>query len=115
MVWNTTQSSLYRAVSDYNKSLDNDCCQNTQCSKESCKQECCNKCCDNYADKRCENNTHVNNCRNDCACKCNKPHNSQNNLSLDTDFLLLAGLIYILYKEGADKKLIIALAVALLG
>ncbi|MGN1110682.1 MAG: hypothetical protein ACI4QY_03440 [Oscillospiraceae bacterium] len=112
MVWNSTQSSLYRAVSDYN----NEIIRRERQSREEIPSDC-------LCDDNCEQSLHHSHEPEECKDCCGCPHrriSRQKNtppgtLNLDSDFLLLAGLILILYRNGADMKLIAALAVVLLG
>lgn len=116
MVWNTTQSSLYKAVSDYNNEITRQECQYHQENPSKCNSE--ENCSSPKSEPR--QTSHCRKCAN-----CPKYHTppkgnaplpgNLGNLNIDNDFLLLAGLIFILYKNGADKKLILALAIALLG
>lgn len=134
MVWNTTQSSLYRAVSDYNNEIarrehnrrDDKCAERSdppksnECSTRDSSGSGRAKKPQNRAAHRCKRCADCPNCPN-CH-NCRNCRNSQNGSSLnfgemniDRDFLLLAGLIFILSENGADKKLIAALTIALLG
>lgn len=117
MVWNTTQSSLYKAVSDYNDEIARRECHARQEPPTECHSE--ESCASPNSDPKSgpRQTPHCQKCAN-----CSKYHTPQKgntpmpgNLNIDSDFLLLAGLIFILYKNGADKKLILALAIALLG
>ena len=126
MVWNSTQSALYKAVDDFNSSA-NQCeniCENytekipqkfiennpEKCAQKS-RENCTEKCTD-FEGKKCEKNAR-NFCENDCK---NCPKNDVvSRLFSDRDFLLVAGLILILMNEKADFKLILALAIVLLG
>ena len=53
-----------------------------------------------------------NGCR---SCPNNSGRNPLDSLFSDSDMLLIAGLIFVLMTQKADNKLIIALAIALLG
>ncbi len=135
MVWNTTQSSLYRAVSDYNNEIDRRE-HRPRAEKASDRSESrrsdvhpSRDCSDDRrgapkphdrAPNRGKRRAGCPNCPN-CP-NSHDPQNSQNGnsqnfggLNIDRDFLLLAGLIFILSENGADNKLIAALAIALLG
>ena len=144
MVWNSTQSALYKAVDDYNSSVKS--CENhtenyrekctekvpEKCSKigvnfdqkmgENCEQisreksaENCSKNCANFKEKIAEN------CTEKCPkftenfCKNCPKNDAFSRLLSDKDFLLVAGLILVLINEKADMKLILALAIVLLG
>lgn len=111
MVWNTTQSTLSKAVNDYNQAIDRQSCKEMVSSVDFS-----------------ENGTHTCNQK---SAGCHKYDNRQNfsrrqtgwrseniqqfSKPVDKDFLLIAGLICILLREGADNKLILALAIILLG
>lgn len=114
MVWNTTQSSLYKAVNDYNQTV-----EHKECSPEHITA------CDNTYGFKKQNNTacgefnnssipHSSNQQAKQCCN-NKNTFTVKNLFADKDFLLILGLILILSKEGADSKLILALTIVLLG
>ena len=92
--------------------------------------ELCSKNCANFKEKTAENCSK--NCANfkekideNCTEKCSKftenfckncPKNDTfSRLFSDKDFLLVAGLILVLLNEKADMKLILALAIVLLG
>ena len=133
MVWNSTQSALYKAVDDYNMSV---------ISGENCREKTPEKMPENYAQKMPEKitgNCSKNNCdsegkncanfREKCAeksaekspkftenvCKNCPKNDSLSRLFSDRDFLLVAGLILVLMNEKADFKLILALVIVLLG
>ena len=148
MVWNSTQSALYKAVDDYNSSVilgekytgkipENNpekCTEKVpeKCSKidvnfgqkidENCDHnsrektaENCSKNCANFKQKNDEN------CTEKCPrftedfCKNCPKNDTFSRLFSDKDFLLVAGLILVLLNEKADMKLILALAIVLLG
>lgn len=110
MVWNSTQSSLYRAVSDYNNEI-------SRRERQSREEIPC------LSDENCEQSPHHTHEPEECKDCCDCPHRRMQKqkstppgtLNLDSDFLLLAGLILLLYRNGTDMKLIAALAVVLLG
>lgn len=116
MVWNTTQSSLYKAVNDYNSTI----------GEQEYTHECCNEYnetqdfkSDNFIDKdkqKCSGITenYSQNKFQKQSCQ-NRSIRSKQDIFADKDFLLILGLILVLTKEGADNKLILALAVVLLG
>lgn len=108
MVWNTTQSSLYKAVNDYNQTV-----EHKECSPKHITA------CDNTYGFKQHNQTacgELNSCNQKVQqCSQNKNTFTVQNLFADKDFLLILGLILILSKEGADSKLILALAIVLLG
>lgn len=116
MVWNTTQSSLNKAVNNYNKQIEMERIQRsaTSVSGKMPYVETIHRNCTS-------NNKHT-----------SSPHTGKSFYStggmsssrcpntpfakpIDKDFLLIMGLIFILSKEGADSKLILALAIVLLG
>ena len=111
MVWNTTQSTLSKAVNDYNQAIDRQSCKETMSSEDfsedythGCNQKStgCHKC-----DNRQNYSSRQTGWRSEKIQPFSKP--------VDKDFLLIAGLICILLREGADNKLILALAIILLG
>lgn len=113
MVWNTTQSSLYRAVSNYNDEIDRQECRVRQEAPTECHPD------ENSASHNSEPHQapHCRKCAN-CPRHHTYPKGNASipgNFNIDSDFLLLAGLIFVLYKNGADKKLILALVIALLS
>ena len=141
MVWNSTQSALYKAVDDYNSSVisgenhSRNCIENNlekctekvseNCSKidvnfdqkigENCERISCEKTAENCSKKFCENSAEKCPKFNENFCK-NCPKNDPfSRLFSDRDFLLVAGLILVLLNEKADFKLILALAIVLLG
>lgn len=119
MVWNTTQSSLYKAVSDYNNEISRrerqsdaktleDCHSGAEIPTERHSDENCDM------PKSCSNTT--GGCQKCADCPRRKTHRNGNSpLSFDRDTILLVGLILILYENGADTKLIAALAITLLS
>ena len=148
MVWNSTQSALYKAVDDYNSSVisgenhSRNCIENNlekctekvseNCSKIdvnfdqkigekseriSCKKtaENCSKNCANFKEKIDENCTEKCSKFTENLCKNCPKNDTFSRLFSDKDFLLVAGLILVLLNEKADMKLILALAIVLLG
>ena len=107
MVWNSTQSALYRAIDRHN----GDCSENVEKKDvRSCRDnepKNAEKFVREETKKRCEN----------CPKKCayNPPSDPISRIMSDRDMLLIAGLIFVLMKENADKTLILALAIVLLG
>ncbi len=98
MVWNSSQSSLYRAVEAHNQTL----IQSRECSCEE-KPPHSESC-------RCEKNTsHEMHCR-----QINSNQNFIAQLLSDSDTLLLAALLMVLIHEKADKNLIIAIALIMI-
>ncbi|MBD5384488.1 MAG: hypothetical protein HDR72_05770 [Ruminococcaceae bacterium] len=114
MVWNSTQSALYRAIDRHNggdsegefrreenveKGGGRSCRENAPKNGGKFVRE--------EAENRCEN------------CPRNHAHNTQSDpisrIMSDRDMLLIAGLIFVLMRENADKTLILALAIVLLG
>ncbi|MGN0679357.1 MAG: hypothetical protein ACI4JS_06825 [Oscillospiraceae bacterium] len=123
MVWNTTQSSLYKAVSDYNNEISR---KERQSDEEipADRHSATEIPADRHSDENCDApKSHSNTtagCRKcvDCPhCRTHRKVNSSSlaGLNFDKDMLLLLGLILILYENGADSKLIAALAITLLG
>lgn len=118
MVWNSTQSALYKAVSSYNDGRyegkndgGNKVQKNVQKSPDFSPRNNEKKSADDRARDRCEKCP-----RNDsAACPKNVPSDPLSRIMSDRDMLLIAGLIFILWHENADKKLIMALAIVLLG
>ncbi len=111
MVWNTTQSSLYKAVRDYNNEIDRQGCRSHKEDPLYSRSD------ENCASPKSEHRQ-ASRCRKCANCpryRTPPKGNAPGDLNIDSDFLLLAGLIFILYKNGADKKLIFALAIVLIG
>ncbi|MGN0669867.1 MAG: hypothetical protein ACI4JZ_04895 [Oscillospiraceae bacterium] len=152
MVWNSTQSALYKAVDDYNsRVISGENCREKYIEKtpEKCTEKVPEKCCENCSKndvnfdqkfgENCECISREKNAEKcskkfanfkekideNCAEKCPKftenfckncPKNDTfSRLFSDKDFLLVAGLILVLLNEKADLKLILALAIVLLG
>lgn len=114
MVWSTTQSTLNKVVNEYNRTIDETHCKHskTDPSKTLCD---CNSKTEHLKDNpRKHENIHQSKNRN-CKASCQNANLSNPMPHIDRDFLLLTGLIYILWKEGADQKLILALVMVLLG
>ncbi len=114
MVWNSTQSALYRAIDRHNGG----CSESDFRREENVEKKDVRSCRDNEpknaekfvreeTKKRCEN----------CPKKCayNPPSDPISRIMSDRDMLLIAGLIFVLMKENADKTLILALVIVLLG
>lgn len=114
MVWNSTQSALYKAVDAHNG--DGDERENTASKKvRKNVQKNGGFSRENSAKTHTENrseNYHRNEC---CGCPKRLSNDPISRIMSDKDMLLIAGLIYILWRENADRKLIIALAIVLLG
>ena len=114
MVWNTTQSALYQAIDAFNNGE-----KNGENQSESCNKNEGSELSQKAPLKSSENS--VNNEDNSAGCCCPKcPACQKNNpaglsrLFSDSDMLLIAGLILILSRQNADRKLILALAFVLL-
>ncbi len=98
MVWNSTQSSFYK-MSEEQESVGQKACENNNANG---------------------NNIHSQNNRSDCQC-CNCRYNKApvykndtlSKMFSDSDLMLIVILIFILWQNGADKKLIMALAFVL--
>ena len=114
MVCNSTQSALYRAVDVHNDTV-------SECGigqKKSCEKNT-----QKIFQKREKNNSRntdfdgIKNCCENCPKKHinSTPSDPISRIMSDRDMLLIAGLIFILAREDADKKLIMALAIVLLG
>lgn len=114
MVWNSTQSALYRAIDRHNGGCAEDDFRREENVEKSVGKPCGDhepKNSENYVrkepKKRCEN------------CPKNRAHNVPSDpisrIMSDRDMMLIAGLIFILLKENADKTLILALVIVLLG
>lgn len=164
MVWNSTQSALYKAVARHNGedfSEEKNCCENSAEIPEKSSQKNDKNCAEN-TDKNYAGNTDKNYCGNsaencpkkgenigsdkckncgksgteNCAekrgkygaenCRKNfrgsrempRANNANDPLAKlfsDSDFLLIAALIYILSKNGADQKIILALIFVLIS
>lgn len=145
MVWSTTQSALYNDLSRYyedekrprnrdkfepekieqiieekrpEKSNEN-CCENTDENPSKNREEICRKCDDFQSDAHCPH-CPGNHCPGNQGCPrlpCvqNQQCDPITRLMSDKDMLLIAGLILLLIKQGADRKLILALAFVLLS
>ena len=114
MVWNSTQSALYRAVDAHNGGN-----SERRSTAEKSVQKKAQKTPDfsrgnnirSHNEKRSENYV-----RNECRGCPNNPQNDPiSRIMSDKDMMLIAGLIFILWRENADRKLIMALAIVLLG
>lgn len=110
MVWNSTQSALYKAVDAHNT-----CVSPHENSAEKNDEK--------HYEKRgvSENKIGCDGMEKHFCRGCSEmrekklPSDPFSRLLSDKDMLLIAGLIFILMHENADKKLIIALAFVLLG
>ena len=138
MVYNSAQSALYKAETENGR-----CCpqRSDRCDfhgekrggkfPEKHPENSCEKHCEKHPENHCDNR-HENTCdkrpekrpelpREDPCGDCPKnPRNNRrgnpiDNLFSDKDMMLIAGLILILLSENADNRLIIALAIVLLG
>ncbi len=114
MVWNSTQSALYRAVNDHNDGIferdiqsKKNVRKNVQKSSDIMREKNEKKRPENH-ERKCTQNV----CRN---CPKNAPSDPVSRIMSDRDMLLIAGLIFILWRENADRKLIMALAMIFLG
>ena len=137
MVWNSTQSALYKAVDDYNSTVipgekytENYAEKTPEIHLENHAEKMPEKCSkndvnfeqkigENRAKKICEKSAE--NCSEKCPkftenfCKNCPKNDAFSRLFSDKDFLLVAGLILVLLNEKADMKLILALAIVLFG
>lgn len=94
MVWNSTQSSLYQAVNKHNNSASAFSKQCAPPKPEKKAPEPDKKLCS--------------------SCPNNSIKSVPDMFAQNSDFLLIAALIFILSKENADKSLILALVLILL-
>ena len=99
MVWNSTQSSLYRAVNKYNGEAD---CSPEHEYTEAPKQE----------QSQPQSQTQPRSQSRDRA-KQQPVRGANTSIIQNPDFILIAALIFILLRENADKGLILALAMTL--
>ena len=115
MVWNTTQSAFYKAIEDFNNREKTgefhgeNCNKNRDDRHDECPPPCSPK------------NNEAAGCdipQNRCPrCPANRGglSGTLSGILSDNDMLLIAGLIFLLYHQNADKKLILALAFVLLS
>lgn len=123
MVWNSTQSALYKVIDTHNSSVSERknaaekrmsknlqktpvfLSQNSsQKSPRRRSEKSCRSCSQNAEHAGCGDNS-----------TSNMPADPISRIMSDRDMLLVAGLIFILWRENADRKLIMALAIVLLG
>lgn len=123
MVWNTTQSAFYKAIDAFNNGE-----ITTEKQRESDKDIHCDNCgdtslekcpCSEDAERRreaeCDRDRRTAQMSCPCCRSCQRqPASPLPELFSDKDMLLIAGLILILSKQNADRKLILALAFVLL-
>lgn len=110
MVWNSTQSALYKAVDAHNG-----CVFEGGKRGEKNVEKTPGKAAVNERERRPENGRFEG-----CGSRPkNRPKTAPadpiSRILSDGDMLLIAGLIFVLMRENADKKLILALAIVLLG
>lgn len=114
MVYNSSQSALYKAIDRYNRSESEgdfrskkDIERKSEDTYEKNASESAEKSLRNERKNRCE------------SCPKSRanyiPSDPIHKIMSDRDMLLIAGLIFILMKENADKTLILALVIVLLG
>ena len=113
MVWNTTQSAFYEAINAFNNGEKISENQSEKCSGETGTDEPIKS-----PPKMPENNGNnlecpQNRCPNCPACQ-KSAASPLSNLLSDKDMILIAGLILLLSRQNADRKLILALAFVLL-
>lgn len=126
MVWNSTQSALYKAVQTFNgegseelfRVEKNDGAKHEKNARKN-NEKTREKVCGNREKNRTEEprekmpeprcNIHGEKCTK------NARQDPISRLLSDKDMLLIAGLIFVLMRENADKALILALAVVLLS
>lgn len=114
MVYDNSQSSLYRAVRRYN---------GEQAEKQACDIPSDKNCSDDRHFERKEHREHrehkehfEHNDHFEHKEHCQSPKRGfTDNIFSDRDMMLIAGLIFVLLSEKADNKLILALALVLLG
>lgn len=120
MVCNTTQSALYKVVSDYNNELD---------KRKNYDEKTTEKIPSKTNEKNIENSSENNSkkyrknfrqVRNNNYHKNYRIKNTRNNYNVpnlfsDSDFMLICTLIFILSKNNADKKIILALVFVLIS
>ena len=128
MVWNTTQSALYKAIDAFNNgeeitikqtAFDN---KSNGCDpgKSDADRSPCSGARSGDEERRCDAQPGcaVNAPQMNCPCcrPCqNRPASPLSQLISDRDMLLIAGLILLLSQQNADRKLIMALAFVLLS
>ena len=106
MVWNTTQSAFYEAIDAFNNGENTSSDQGKSCNSDE----------EAKAPQKPPENS-VKNGDNFCQhCPaCQRTYSTGlSRLFSDSDMLLIAGLILILSRQDADRKLILALAFVLL-
>lgn len=114
MVWNSTQSALYKAVNAHNG--DGEERENTTPKKVRKNVQKSGVFSRKNSEKKHTENRSEKYPRNECrGCPNSLPNDPISLIMSDKDMLLIAGLIYILWRENADRKLIMALAIVLLG
>lgn len=120
MVCNTTQSALYKVVSDYNNELDK-----RRNNDEKTTEKMPSKTNKKHIENSSENNNrnyrkNYRQVRNNNYHKNYRIKNTQNNYNVsslfsDSDFMLICTLIFILSKNNADQKIILALVFVLIS
>lgn len=118
MVWNSTQSALYKAVDAYNGgdsgrkiTAEKKVRKSAQKSDDFPSRNNAENCREKTPENHSENYV-----RNECRGRPkNVPPDPISRIMSDRDMLLIVGLMYILWRENADRKLILALAIVLLG
>lgn len=114
MVWNSTQSALYRAFDRHNG-----VCPEDDFRREENVEKNVGKPCGDHEPKNGENHVRKEAKKSCENCPKNRarsmPSDPISRIMSDKDMLLIAGLIFILMKENADKTLILALVIVLLG
>ncbi len=134
MVYDSSESALYRAVRRYNGERTENPARETLSDKNCAVDE---NGCSKHSERHenCENRGNCGRCENysNCGNKEHREHKEHkehfehkehcdspkrgfaDNIFSDRDMLLIAGLIFVLLSEKADNKLILALALVLLG
>ncbi len=122
MVWNSTQSALYKAISTHNddvseekKSPEKSVQKNAEKTPRFSSQNNEKKHPENQPEKNVRecSEKRERSCPN--RCPYNAPTDPISRIMSDGDMLLIAALIFVLWHEKADMKLIMALVIVLLG
>jgi len=122
MVWNSTQSALYKTISTYNdgvseekKSPEKSVREDAEKTPSFSSQKTEKKHLENQPKKEVREFSE----KRERSCPGHCPHNVPTDpisrIMSDGDMLLIAALIFVLWHEKADMKLIMALVIVLLG
>lgn len=122
MVWNSTQSALYKAINRHNdgfyaeeNSSEKNRCKSAEKGQQKTTVNNAKNRSEMRTQKRCEKYSENGGCSSLNYHRNGEPADPISRIMSDRDMLLIAGLIFILWRENADKKLIMALAIVLLG